>query len=92
MDDRKQLPITLLLLPVVALGAMLAVQYFSPPEPAPEAVAAQRAGVPQPDAVPVPSQLEPADARARGARAGRCGDPSGIRTRVTGVRGRRPNH
>ena len=31
MDDRKQPPIALLMLPLVALGAMLAFQYFVPP-------------------------------------------------------------
>jgi YidC/Oxa1 family membrane protein insertase len=31
MDERKQPPIALLMLPLLALGAMLAVQYFSPP-------------------------------------------------------------
>jgi YidC/Oxa1 family membrane protein insertase len=31
MDDRKQPPIALLMLPLVALGAMLAFQYFAPP-------------------------------------------------------------
>ncbi len=66
MDERKQLPITLMLLPLIALGVMLAVQYFSPPKPAPEAVAAQQTDAAQPDGAGLPSQLAPADARARG--------------------------
>ncbi|MFZ1865767.1 MAG: membrane protein insertase YidC [Polyangiales bacterium] len=32
MDDRKQPPFVLMLLPLIALGAVLAVQYFSPPK------------------------------------------------------------
>ncbi len=46
MADRKQPPIALLMLPLVALGAMLAFQYFAPPkaqteEPATEQAAEQ---------------------------------------------------
>jgi YidC/Oxa1 family membrane protein insertase len=75
MDDRKKLPITLLVLPLAALGAMLAVQYFSPPkaqteEPATEQTAEQASGQAPEDSIgaageALPAQLAPVDLRSR---------------------------
>jgi YidC/Oxa1 family membrane protein insertase len=71
MDDKKQLPIALLMLPLVALGAMLAVQYFAPPKAQTEEPAAEQAreqAPEQPEATadaPVPAQLSPTDSRSR---------------------------
>ena len=75
MDDRKKPPIALLVLPLVALGAMLAVQYFAPPkaqteEPAAEQVAGQTEEQAPEDSVDTggeaaPAQLAPVDARSR---------------------------
>jgi YidC/Oxa1 family membrane protein insertase len=71
MDDKKQLPIALLMLPLVALGAMLAVQYFAPPKAQTEEPAAEQAreqAREQPEATagaPVPAQLSPTDSRSR---------------------------
>jgi len=71
MDDKKQLPIALLMLPLVALGAMLAVQYFAPPKAQTEEPAADQAreqAPEQPEATadaPVPAQLSPTDSRSR---------------------------
>jgi|GEM_PF-179833 len=72
MDDRKQPPIALLLLPLVALGAILAVQHFAPPkaqteEPVTKQAGAQ-AGQPAKDVVgdeTKPAQPSAADAHAR---------------------------
>jgi YidC/Oxa1 family membrane protein insertase len=70
MDDRKQPPIALMLLPLVALGALLAVQYLAPPkaqteEPPPDQ--AERAPEPatEPTADAAPAQLSPTDSRSR---------------------------
>ena len=73
MDDRKQPPVGLMLLPLVALGAMLAVQYFAPPkaqteEPAAEQALEQAANeAPEQAAEPgdAPAQLSPIDSRSR---------------------------
>jgi YidC/Oxa1 family membrane protein insertase len=71
MDDKKQLPIALLMLPLVALGAMLAVQYFAPPKAQTEEPTAEQAreqAPEQPEATadaPVPAQLSPTDSRSR---------------------------
>jgi YidC/Oxa1 family membrane protein insertase len=73
MDDRKQPPVGLMLLPLVALGAMLAVQYFAPPkaqteEPAAEQAPEQAANeAPEQAAEPgdAPAQLSPIDSRSR---------------------------
>jgi len=73
MADRKQPPVGLMLLPLVALGAMLAVQYFAPPkaqteEPAAEQAPEQAANeAPQQAAEPgeAPAQLSPIDSRSR---------------------------
>ncbi len=72
MDDKKRPPIALLMLPLVALGAMLAVQYFAPPtaqteEPAAVETAQPAAGA-QTDAAKettAPAQLSPSDAHSR---------------------------
>jgi YidC/Oxa1 family membrane protein insertase len=47
MDDRKQPPIALLMLPLVALGVMLAVQYFVPPKGETQESAAEQAEAPR---------------------------------------------
>lgn len=74
MDDRKQPPIALLLLPLVALGAMLAFQYFAPPkaqteQPQPEQTEQAATLVAEQPAVngdePSPTQVSPSDARSR---------------------------
>jgi YidC/Oxa1 family membrane protein insertase len=71
MDDRKQLPIALLALPLVALGAMLAVQYFAPPKAQTEEPSAEQAAEPTSEPTeraadaPTPAQIAPADSRAR---------------------------
>jgi len=73
MDEKKQPPIALLMLPLVALGAMLAFQYFAPPkaqteEPATEQAAEQAPE--QPKAAnddTTPAQLSPTDSRSRAA-------------------------
>jgi YidC/Oxa1 family membrane protein insertase len=73
MDDRKQPPVGLMLLPLVALGAMLAVQYFAPSkaqteEPAAEQAPEQAANeAPEQAAEPgdAPAQLSPIDSRSR---------------------------
>ena len=68
MDDRKQPPIALLLLPLIALGAMLAVQYFAPPkaeteEPPSEQTAPVQAE--QPSGETAPAQIAPTNSRSR---------------------------
>lgn len=71
MDDRKQLPIGLMMLPLVALGAMLAVQYFAPPkaqieDPAAEQTAQQTQEPATGTAAEAdPTQLSPIDSRSR---------------------------
>jgi YidC/Oxa1 family membrane protein insertase len=71
MDERKQPPVGLMLLPLVALGAMLAVQYFMPPEAQteePAAVQDVEQVVAEPDDPadePVPAEISPDDARSR---------------------------
>jgi len=68
MDDRKQPPIALLMLPLVALGAMLAVQYFAPSKAeTEEPSAAQTAPVQAapPSGETVPAQIAPTDSRSR---------------------------
>ena len=75
MDDRKKLPIALLVLPLVALGAMLAVQYFAPPKAQTEELAAEQVAGQAEEQAPedavdtggeaAPAQLAPADARSR---------------------------
>jgi YidC/Oxa1 family membrane protein insertase len=80
MDDRKQPPIALMLLPLVALAALLAFQYFAPPkaqtedpaatatEPAPVAGdAGAQIGAQEAPADSAPSQASAAAARAREA-------------------------
>ena len=76
MDDRKQPPIALMVLPLVALGAMLAFQYLAPPkaqteEPAAEQTA-QQAPEPTQDATAedttaeaTPARLSPTESRSR---------------------------
>jgi YidC/Oxa1 family membrane protein insertase len=81
MDERKQPPVGLMLLPLIALGAMLAVQYFMPPkaqtedpaaadvaeeDPAAADVAEQVASKPDdPTDEAAPAEISPADARSR---------------------------
>jgi YidC/Oxa1 family membrane protein insertase len=75
MADRKQLPIGLLMLPLVALGAMLAVQYFSPPEAQTEEPAVEQAAGQATEQAPehsktiageaTPAQVSPSDSRSR---------------------------
>ena len=75
MDDRKKLPIGLMVLPLVALGAMLGVQYFAPPKAPIEEAGAEQAAqqVRGPGAQPAadtaatatPTQLSAADSRSR---------------------------
>ena len=75
MADRKQPPVALMVLPLVALGALLAVQYFAPPKPQAEEPAAQPAAEqapepaaePAPDAngEPAPAEVSPAELRSR---------------------------
>jgi len=75
MDERKPLPIALLVLPLVALGAMLAVQYFSPPKAQTEEPATERAAEQAPEEASqdsentagdaTPAQLLPTDSRSR---------------------------
>ncbi|MGB8331091.1 MAG: membrane protein insertase YidC [Polyangiales bacterium] len=67
MGERKQLPIAILLLPLVALGAMLAVQYFAPPRTQTEGTAAEQAGQEANEAsVDTPAvQASPTDSRSR---------------------------
>ncbi|MGB7475318.1 MAG: hypothetical protein WBM26_03825, partial [Polyangiales bacterium] len=70
MDDRKQPPVALMMLPLLALGAMLAVQYFAPPKAQTEEPAAQPA-MPAPEDAErdsdeaVPVQISPVDAKSR---------------------------
>jgi YidC/Oxa1 family membrane protein insertase len=70
MDDRKQSPVALMMLPLLALGAMLAVQYFAPPKAQTEEPAAQPA-MPAPEGAErgsdeaVPAQISPVDAKSR---------------------------
>ena len=72
MDDRKHPPFALMILPLVALGALLAVQYFTSPKAQTEEPVAERAAdeaPPQPkEEAPqtTPAKLSPADARTRG--------------------------
>ena len=70
MDDRKRPPAGLMLLPLVALGAMLAVQYFAPPKAQTEEQPTQQA----PEAgsgstglsdEPGPAELSPRDSQSR---------------------------
>jgi YidC/Oxa1 family membrane protein insertase len=70
MDDRKRPPVGLMLLPLVALGAMLAVQYFAPPKAQTEEQPTQQA----PEAgsgstglsdEPGPAELSPRDSQSR---------------------------
>jgi len=75
MDDRKQPPVGLMLLPLVALGAMLAVQYFAPPKAQTEEPAAEQATeqttepaaeqAPEAGTDAAPAQLSPTDSRSR---------------------------
>ena len=75
MDERKPLPVALLVLPLVALGAMLAVQYFSPPKAQTEEPATERAAEQAPEEASqdsentageaTPAQLLPTDSRSR---------------------------
>ena len=75
MDDRKQPPVGLMLLPLVALGAMLAFQYFAPPKAQTEEPAAEQAAeqapeqaaeqAPEAGADAAPAQLLPTDSRSR---------------------------
>ena len=71
MDDRKQPPIALMALPLVALGAMLAVQYFAPPKARTEEPVAEQAAEQAPEAneatpgQATPAQLSPTDTRSR---------------------------
>jgi len=81
MDDRKRPPVGLMLLPLVALGAMLAVQYFAPPkaqteeqptEQAPEAgtggtaLSGERTtGSTALAGEPAPAELSPRDSQSR---------------------------
>jgi YidC/Oxa1 family membrane protein insertase len=71
MGDRKQPPVALLILPLAALGAMLAVQYFSPPkaqteEPTTEQAPEQALETSKDTADDsTPAQLSPADSRSR---------------------------
>ncbi|MBT8470363.1 MAG: membrane protein insertase YidC [Deltaproteobacteria bacterium] len=70
MDDRKQPPVALMMLPLLALGAILAVQYFAPPraqteEPVGQApVQAPELGERGSDEA-LPTQISPADAKSR---------------------------
>ena len=68
MDDRKQPPVALLMLPLVALGAMLAVQYFAPPKAQTEEPAVEQAGE-QPKAADAAGQRPHAGRSARVRRA-----------------------
>ena len=52
MDDRKQPPVALLMLPLVALGAMLAFQYFAPPKAQTEEPVAEQAAQPTDEKAP----------------------------------------
>jgi len=71
MDDRKQPPVALMLLPLLALGAMLAVQYFAPPKAQTEEAAADQAAIQPPQDVEgsaddaLPAKVAPVDARSR---------------------------
>ena len=71
MDERKRLPIGLMMLPLVALGAMLAVQYFAPPKTQTEGAAAgqtaQEAQEPATGTIAeaAPTQISPIDSRSR---------------------------
>jgi len=70
MDDRKQPPVALMMLPLLALGAMLAVQYFAPPraqteEPAGQAAIQAPEGAERSSDEAVPAQISPVDAKSR---------------------------
>ncbi len=75
MDERKPLPLALLMLPLVVLGAMLAVQYFAPPKTQTEEPAVEQAAGQAPEQAPehsehtageaAPAQVSPTDSRAR---------------------------
>ena len=72
MDDRKQPPVALMMLPLLALGAMLAVQYFAPPKAQTEEPAAEQAAIEQAaeaddsgSGEAEQAQISPVDARSR---------------------------
>ena len=65
MDDRKRPPMTLMVLPLVALVALVVVQQFMPPKAETGEVVAQKAETPA-DTTPAPPRLNPEDTRARG--------------------------
>jgi YidC/Oxa1 family membrane protein insertase len=65
MDDRKQPPVGLMLLPLLALGAMLAVQYFAPPKAQTEEPAAEQAPEQAADLGEDTAQLSSAHSRSR---------------------------
>jgi len=61
MGDRKQPPVALMLLPLLALGAMLAVQYFAPPKAQTDEPNADQAAIQAPeDADGSPEEAVPA--------------------------------
>jgi YidC/Oxa1 family membrane protein insertase len=68
MDDRKQPPIALLMLPLVALGVMLAVQYFAPPKAETEKPSTGQTAPVQaerPSGETDPAQISPTDSGSR---------------------------
>ena len=70
MDDRKNPPIWLMMLPLIGLGVLLAYQYFAPkpppPEPAPASTTASApAPAPGPAAAAAAAKVAPSDAAAR---------------------------
>jgi len=74
MDDRKRPPVGLMLLPLVALGAMLAVQYFAPPKAQTEEQPTEQPTEQAPEAgtggtalagEPAPAELSPRDSQSR---------------------------
>jgi len=74
MDDRKRPPVGLMLLPLVALGAMLAVQYFAPPKAQTEEQPTEQAAEQAPEAgsggtalagEPASAELSPRDSQSR---------------------------
>ena len=64
MDERKNPPIWLMMLPLVGLAALLAYQYFAPkPPPAVSAPVSAPATAPAP--APAPATVSPSDAKSR---------------------------
>ena len=64
MDERKNPPIWLMMLPLIGLAALVTYQYFAPKPPPPETTAAP-APAPAPATATATAELAPSDARAR---------------------------